>query len=383
MQKTFAAITAVHHANRLVDRCSVPSRTVRGRSWVRRGAIALSMCAISIVLAASASPTKAATSVREAGAIPYTIAFSGVATSGAAAVSQIYEARADGTVMQLTRDRRGLVAAAWSPDGSRLVAFRLESPRRTALYVVRGDGSLGPRLSTAVDGEPRWSPDSRRVAFRLGRVIIIDFATGRGKRLIVHTGLPATAAPDVTWAPDGSRIAFAGAIRGQQGIFTATLPAGPGPVRVQLLVPLSGAFPSAPAWSPSGTQIAFARSGIWVVRADGSSPTRIAGAGSAPVWSPDGAHLAFVTRHGNAVVDSDGRNVKRLPGCTCSDVYPGFAQRLSWSPDSVELAYSGGVGPNLDGGIYRVRIDGRGGARVAQSALVTYDRPLWRPRARS
>jgi len=35
---------------------------------------------------------------------------------------------------------------------------------------------------------------------------------------------------------------------------------------------------------------------------------------------------------------------------------------------------------NLDGVIYRVRIDGRGGARVARSPLVTYDHPLWRPR---
>ena len=200
--------------------------------------VPLSGLVVAAALAPCVTPAAGATAAPPANRIPGTIAFSGVQASGASPVSQIYEAHPDGSVRQLTHDRRGLVAAAWSPDGSRLVAFRLESPRRTALYVVRGDGSLGPRLTSAVDGEPRWSPDGRRVAYKLGRAIIVDFASGRGRRLIVHTGLPATAAPDVTWAPDGSRIAFAGAIRGRQGLFAATLPEGPGQVQVQLLVPL-------------------------------------------------------------------------------------------------------------------------------------------------
>lgn len=124
---------------------------------------------------------------------------------------------------------------------------------------MRGGGSLGPRLSSADDGEPRWSPDGRRVAYKLGRAIIVDFASGRERRLIIHTGLPATAALDVTWAPDGLRIAFAGAISGRQGLFAATLPAGSGRVGVELLVPLSDAFPGSPAWSPNGSQIAYVR----------------------------------------------------------------------------------------------------------------------------
>jgi Tol biopolymer transport system component len=334
-----------------------------------------------LAAALAAIPAAGAGATVHSTRIPGTIAFSGGPTTGGAPHPQIYEARPDGTVVQLTHDRRGLTAAAWSPDGSRLLAYRFESVRRTALYVLRSDGSLGPRLSSAVDGEPRWSPDGRRVAYKLGRAVVIDYASGRRRRLIIHTGLPATAAPDVTWAPDGSRVAFAGAISGRQGLFVATLPAAPGPVGTQLLVPLSGAFPGSPAWSPDGSQIAYVRGGIWVVRSDGSQATRIAAAGDWPVWSPDGSHLAFVTRHANEVVRADGRGLRRLPGCVCTAVYPGFAQRLSWSPDGTQIAYSGGVGPSLDGVIYRIRIDGRGGARVARSPLVTYERPLWRPRA--
>ena len=361
------------------------------------GTITLALCGLIALAAISTDPGRASgatglkvtstldgTSVRtpRASHVSGTIAFSGSPISAAPTVSQVFEAHPNGSVRQLTHDKLGLVAAAWSPDGSRLLAFRLEDPRRTALYVVRGDGSLGPRLSSAVDGDPRWSPDGRRVAYKLGRAIIVDFASGRGRRLIIHTGLPATAAPDVTWAPDGLRIAFAGAISGRQGLFTATLPAGPGRVGVELLVPLSGAFPGSPAWSPNDSQIAYVRRGIWIVRPDGSQPTRIAKTGYGPVWSPDGSHLAFVTRHANQVVGADGRGLRRLPGCVCTSVYPGFAQQLSWSPDGTQIAYSGGDGPNLAGVIYTVPIDGISRTRVARSPLISYGRPLWRPRAR-
>ena len=377
MKSTIAAIRHISTVRRVALRGHPRTREQPVTIWIR---VPLSALLVAAALAASVTPAAGATAAPQANRIPGTIAFSGGPISGASAVTQIYEAHPDGKVSQLTHDRRGLVAAAWSPDGSRLVAFRFESPRRTALYIVRADGSLGPRLTSAVDGEPRWSPDGRRVAYKLGRAILVDFASGRGRRLIIHTGLPATAAPDVTWAPDGSHIAFAGAISGQQGLFTATLPAGRGQPQVQLLVPLAGAFPGSPTWSPTGSQIAYTHAaGIWLVRADGSNPTRIVKSGFSPVWSPDGSHLAFVTRHSNAVVTADGRGFRRLPGCTCAHVYPGFNQRLSWSPDGTEVAYSGGVGPNLDGVINRVRIDGRGEARVARLPLFTYDRPLWRP----
>src|SRR5207244_5001554 len=82
-----------------------------------------------------------------------------------------------------------------------------------------------------------------------------------------------------------------------------------------------------------------------------------------PVWSPDGSKLAFVGRHRNFVVNADGTDLKRLPGCWCGgDVYPGFAQRLSWSPDGSMIAYSGGTGPPAQyakrAGIFVEKLDG-------------------------
>ncbi len=202
---------------------------------------------IATALAASLAPAAGAWAMPNGSHDPAGIAFSGGPVAGASQTPQIYEMTRDGAVRQLTHDRRGLVAAAWSPDGSRLAAFRFESPRATALYIVHEDGSLGRRLASAVDGEPSWSPDGRRIAYKRDHVIVVERTSGPGGRLIIHTGLPSTVGTDVTWSPDGSQIAFVGAIRGQQGLFTATIPADGGPIGTHLLLSLPGrASPARP-----------------------------------------------------------------------------------------------------------------------------------------
>ena len=92
--------------------------------------------------------------------------------------------------------------------------------------------------------------------------------------------------------------------------------------------------------------------------------------------------IAFVGPHANYLMRRDGTHVRRLPGCVCTGVYPGFQQILSWSPDGSKIAYSGGVGPHADGGIYYVNIDNTGATRVAYSRTLQYSRPIWRPERR-
>ncbi len=73
--------------------------------------------------------------------------------------------------------------------------------------------------------------------------------------------------------------------------------------------------------------------------------------------------------------------MKRLPGCACPpSTWPGFAQRLAWSPDESMIAYSGGTGPDPypSAGIYVEKVDGSASVRVAYSPAVQYSRPLWR-----
>ena len=73
---------------------------------------------------------------------------------------------------------------------------------------------------------------------------------------------------------------------------------------------------------------------IYVVNADGSSPTQVTNAkadDSEPAWSRDGKRLAFVRAiDGNPeiyVVDADGSNENRLTSDPSLDVSP------NWSPD--------------------------------------------------
>lgn len=56
----------------------------------------------------------------------------------------------------------------WSPDGRRVAFVRQEAGRRTSsLYVVRRDGSDLERLTGAqqVVAQPAWSSDGRRIAY--------------------------------------------------------------------------------------------------------------------------------------------------------------------------------------------------------------------------
>ncbi len=106
---------------------------------------------------------------------------------------------------------------------------------------------------------------------------------------------------------------------------------------------------SAPAWSPDGTQLVFARGsyvadgarGIYVIDADGSNEHRLAeGAlADAPAWSPDGKSILYssITDGSYAImaVDADGkapaRAVVNLPGY---DAFP------AWSPDSRTITFT-------------------------------------------
>ncbi len=65
-----------------------------------------------------------------------------------------------------------------------------------------------------------------------------------------------------------------------------------------------------PAWSPDGSQVAFARwyhpnGGLYVVNADGSGERLVFGdpQAKAPTWSPDGTRIAFTRQHEGILED--------------------------------------------------------------------------------
>ena len=128
-------------------------------------------------------------------------------------------------------DDRGYVGRpAWSPDGG-TIAFSVQfrgaggtylHPSR--LYLVDGDGSnlriILERRGVVGVGDPEWSPDGSRIAYvafaplkpagGIPQVWIVDADGSDLSKLFVAGGCCTGYGTGLTWAPDGTEIAFVG-----------------------------------------------------------------------------------------------------------------------------------------------------------------------------
>jgi hypothetical protein len=145
-----------------------------------------------------------------------------------------------------------------------------------------------------------------------------------------------------------------------------------------------------PAWSPDGTQFAFARGGgIWTANADGSGTRRLVD-GEQPVWSPDGRQIAF-ERDGNLFVltingpvsslhagahpdfAADGRLAYDQDGMVHVGLTPlVVGEDPAWSPDGLSLAFV------RDGELFTVASDGTGEQQLTTDRLDVAE-PTWSP----
>jgi Tol biopolymer transport system component len=264
------------------------------------------------------------------------------------------------------------------PSAAARRAGRIVFSTAEDIYVVNGDGTGLRQLTTgpAAEFDPSWSPDGRRIAYRVdsgpaAADIFVMNADGSGQRRIASGLSPA-------WSPDGAMIAYAD----DQGSISVMRPDGSASRRVPGT--WQGEYPS---WSPDGAKLAFMahRAGastsnyeIYVVSLDGTGLQRLTttpGEDGWPVWSPDGRRIVFASqRDGCSVADpphclrrNDGGAgdpryytlyVMHADGSGQTRVSKAFGMTADWSPDGRSIVFDDQTGLNV------IRSDGSGLTRL-------------------
>ncbi len=358
---------------------------------------------------------------------------------------------------------------AWSPDGSHLAFIQIRRGEPEALAVAAADGS-DMRILLKADAvypffnRPVWSPDASLVAFsRSGggiaqEIWLMPAAGGQPRRMWQDP--PGVFSADPVFTPDGRGVVHTSSRSGATNLWVMPidgntplrLTSGSGPdqlpsvartgaiaflnsrTRGTLLVHQfeGGATRTvathhsvlwAPAFSPEGREVAFARNEadgswhIWTVAVGGGAPRQITSGRLPeiyPRYTSDGSAILFQTwgseprriwrapRDGGqpaaltpvrgehdeyADMSPDGRWLAfaRTEGGTArvyiSPVGGGEARRLTespsttprWSPDGQWIAY--GFDRSFSGGIWLIKADGTEQHRVTQ----TGGWPVWWP----
>lgn len=198
---------------------------------------------------------------------------------------------------------------------------------------------------------------------------------GSGAAAMTHLTATGSEALEPAWSRDGSKVAFTseGALDGSDAANTNSTPniwvvnsdgTGATPL-TKLTSSNSGSF--SPAWSPDGTKIAFSSEraldgsdarntnggiNLWIMNADGSSPTPLtkitASEIAVPVWSPDGSKIAFasdravdgsdaINNTNNVwVINADGTGLTALTKLTAAG---SGVNTVVWSPDGTKISF--------------------------------------------
>lgn len=180
------------------------------------------------------------------------------------------------------------------------------------------------------------------------------------------------------YSPDGTQIAFAGRRGASFDLFVMGAD-GTGTRQLTSTRENDGH----PTWSPDGERIAFHRgdpSHLYVMNADGSGQRRLtddAAPEAQPAWSPDGEWIAYVRKTpGEEVrevwlVRPDGSERRQLTKLRAAVDGP------AWSPDGTRIAFASNDEDNRFE-VYALGVDGTGLERLTSSVDAAFE-PAWSP----
>ncbi len=238
------------------------------------------------------------------------------------------------------------------------------------LYLADTRGGAPVRLTSgnAIDAEPAWSPDRKKIAFTSTRdgnidIYVMDASGSNVTRLTTQSAIDSSPA----WSPDGTRIAFSSNRNGGNWDIFVMNANGTGVTRLTT----NGAADTFPAWSSTGTKIAFSSSrtgngDIYSMNANGTSQTRLttsSGVDTEPDWF--GSTIAFSTnRDGLAnfeiytMTETGGSQTRRTTHSR-PDTSP------AWSPDGAKIAFASNRPGGLNFDIYTMDANGTGQSPLA------------------
>ena len=221
------------------------------------------------------------------------------------------------------------------------IAFKHEpSQGKSEVYVSDYDGYGAKSLTqdNSLVASPAWVPKKWHLfytSYRSGFPWIYshDLTSGERRPFAKFAGLNSGA----VISPDGTRVAMILSKAGSPDLWVANID---GSNLKQLTKTREDE--SSPCWSPDG-RICYAsrpneRRGLYIISANGGTPTRLNTGGepnpSEPDWSPDGKSIVFTSQAGNffniCTVSPQGGDVKKITS----------GEDPSWAPNSRTVVFA-------------------------------------------
>ena len=254
--------------------------------------------------------------------------------------------------------------ADWSPDGTQVTYMNAQTAKRIttdpsckfqvcgSIHTMHADGTHRRQLThpqrLSGDVAPRWSPDGTRIAAwrdyhygspLIAQLMIMD-ADGRHQQILRTQHYASASLHSSTGRPTGYQLVIQTLLEGHTAleiVNTASLE--------QHMLTVTEAY--GPRWSPDETRIAYFSSvdgpGIYVTGVDGQVTHKLVattiGSGTL-TWSPDGRQLAFayasdatsIRALTGETTDWGGVFVVNADGSGLSELVPGPAGFPDWVP---------------------------------------------------